>query len=268
MALTLFLPEADAHLFVKLLRKHVPEISDRHSEEGARVWIEKEVFETEDGYLASVRSEDGWTHRMIICLHHPKILDPTVWTSEDKRYESGYIPIEVTPLGPDIYAPNIHVSIDFDPLYEAPEIVLLFLELFEPIENAWGGVMKQLEEQSAVLREAIEEKYMMSRERVPTVEDVSAVIEATEWVETPKPTPPFAADRVDQQPEKPPMPEKPDQTPVELGSWDPWFDYYYAMKGSRYKYTLKRMSEDTGYSHGYIRQLKMEYDRAHKDPTT
>ena len=59
------------------------------------------------------------------------------------------------------------------------------------------------------------------------------------------------------QPEKPIKPKREDD-------WDMRFAYYYAMNNAGYKYTLRDLADDTGYSHGYVRQKKAEYDAEHK----
>jgi len=49
---------------------------------------------------------------------------------------------------------------------------------------------------------------------------------------------------------------------------DRWFEYYYKKQLMGLKITLAEIAEEAGYSEGYVRQKKKEYDAEHEDPKT
>lgn len=146
MALKIYL-KTIAHLFVDRLRHQVADMTERHeANSGVKITIlEDEFYPGVDRDVGTYRFDDGSLYKIQLHISHP----PHEY--ENPLQHAGYVTITVTPLEDDIDAPNIEVRIDYDPMEEPPELLPYFVELFEPMEKAWGGVLPQLEKQCPLL---------------------------------------------------------------------------------------------------------------------
>lgn len=146
MTLRIYL-EASAHLFVELIRQQTDDLAELpDADSQVRVFIMKDEYERDTNKnVATRRLDDGSLYKMEIHISYPP------HNQYHLLQEAGKVSIAVTPLDPDVHAPNIEVRIEYDPMEEPPELLPHFLALFEPMEKARGGVLLQLEKQCPLL---------------------------------------------------------------------------------------------------------------------
>jgi hypothetical protein len=152
MNLELVFKQTFASDVYRLLETQVDRMTQRHSSERAPL-LEVQCYENfgAEYWDHNWRLYDGWLYKVEVRIFLERYEELGIDYVNDLYPNPGSIPIEISPLGGEQERTTVRVLIDWHPSEDIREIRPYFVNLVEPWERAWGGVMLSLVRQAPVL---------------------------------------------------------------------------------------------------------------------